>query len=313
MIPRQFHFVFGLRDRAEALHLAHYLCIESCRQINDPDRIFLHCHHEPFGPWWDLIKDTVTVVHVEPDSFVATYRYANRTLNRYRYAHHADFVRLRALADHGGIYADIDTLFVNPVPKRLFAKPFVIGREDDVPCPKMGGLKPSLCNAFLMAEPGAAFTRLWLERLADAFDGSWSNHSGFLPWELSQTYADLVYIERRETFFKHSFTPSGIKTLFEELDPDFSDVVSMHLWAHLWWARSRRDFSTFHGGRLTQDYVRRAQTTYAVAARRFLPPSGTVPESPRFVMLDRAWNELAAIDWRQPLRRLRAYVRGTPQ
>ena len=44
----------------------------------------------------------------------------------------------------------------------------------------------------------------------------------------------------------------------------------MHLWAHLWWSRRRRDFSGFHGGMIDEDYVRNADTTYAVAARRFL-------------------------------------------
>ena len=35
-------------------------------------------------------------------------------------SHEADFVRLDALIAHGGVYADIDTLFVHPVPARLF-------------------------------------------------------------------------------------------------------------------------------------------------------------------------------------------------
>ncbi len=96
---------------------------------------------------------------------------------------------------------------------------------------------------------------------------------------------------------------------FAGLDPDFSGMVSMHLWAHLWWDRSRRDFSTFHSGLLTQDYVRRANTTYAVAARRFLPAPGIVPEPAGSVVLDRACDALAAIDWRLPLRRLRRPVR----
>ena len=36
--------------------------------------------------------------------------------------------------------------------------------------------------------------------------------------------------------------------------------------------RWRRDFSTVHGGKLTEDYIRRVDTTYNRVARRFLPP-----------------------------------------
>jgi hypothetical protein len=44
----------------------------------------------------------------------------------------------------------------------------------------------------------------------------------------------------------------------------------MHLWAHLWWDEWRTDFTIVHGGMIDEDYARYAETTYAVAARRFL-------------------------------------------
>ena len=58
---------------------------------------------------------------------------------------------------------------------------------------------------------------------------------------------------------------------FRGLDADFTGVASIHLWSHLWWERRRRDFSDFHAGLITEDYVREGRTTYAVAARPFLP------------------------------------------
>lgn len=274
MIPRTVHFVFGLRARPEPFHLVFYLCLESCRQVNDPSEIFLHCHHLPYGPYWDMIRDAVEVVPVEPDPFIASYTYRQRVLNRYRDAHHADVVRLDALIERGGIYAGIDTIFVNPIPDRLLQYPCVLGRENDVVCHKTGRMQPSLCNAVIFAKPQAPFIVAWRRRLHGAFDGSWSNHSGFLAHELSLEFTDDIHVVPQRTFYEHGFRPAGVQMLLEGLDTDFDGVISMHLWSHLWWDKRRGDFSRVHAGLLTEDYVRRFDTTYTVAARRFLPPQG---------------------------------------
>ncbi len=47
-------------------------------------------------------------------------------------------------------------------------------------------------------------------------------------------------------------------------------MYSMHLWAHLWWDEWRTDFTIVHGGMIDEDYVCYAETTYAIAARKFL-------------------------------------------
>ena len=64
---------------------------------------------------------------VRPDPFVAAYRYQERGIIVIG-AHHADVV---AGCAHRArrIYADIDTLFVNPVSDELLRYPCVIGRE----------------------------------------------------------------------------------------------------------------------------------------------------------------------------------------
>jgi hypothetical protein len=264
MIPRQFHFFFGPRDRPEPLHLVFYLCLESCRQLHPASEIFVHCHHEPFGPYWELIKaePAVHFVAIRPDPFAA--------------GHPADVARLDALIKYGGIYADIDTLFVNAMPSSLLQHRFVIGREDDVACPRTGELKPSLCSAVVAAERGAPFARALRERLRGAFDGTWS-HAGFLRYALSQELPGEVHVEPPRTFYRHGPRPAGVKMLLEGLDTDFERMITMHLWSHLWWDRGRRDFSHVHQGLLTEDWIRAVDTTFTVAARRFLPP----PDSSR--------------------------------
>lgn len=249
----------------------HYLCLESCLKINRPDRVYFYFHHEPYGEHWNRIRNQITPVRVEPRREIATYRYPVRGMDKYRYAHLSDFVRLEQLLETGGVYADIDTIFVKPIPPELFDREFVLGEEVDVYCARSRQMKPSLCNAFIMAAPGAAFGRIWLDEMGRRFDGSWSAHSCLLARELSIQHPNLLHVEPSRTFYKHMWTREGLRTLLEDCDRDFDGVVSMHLWSHLWWSKWRTDYSPVHGGVLTARHLRDVDTTYSIAARPFLP------------------------------------------
>jgi len=268
-IPRIFHFTY-LSPRSDELSLAYYLCLESCLQVNEPDEVFLHCRHTPHGPYWQRLRGRVTPVVVSGYEVVPQLNYPRRRMNRYRDLHETDFLRLEILLRQGGVYADLDTLFVNPLAAELFDQSFVIGRELDVFRRAGEEAVPSLCNAVLMCAPGAPFAQLWLERMPGAFDGSWDAHSTGLAELLRAEHPDLVHIEPPRSFYPFMFTREDLAKLFEELHTDLDGVYSIHLWAHLWWSRWRRDFSSFHGGRLNESYVRAARTTYAHAARPIL-------------------------------------------
>jgi len=272
-IPNEFHFIFGLKEQTEPFHLCYYLCIESCYQINKPGVINFYYHYEPRGRYWELIKKRIKPIKIDLSSFVSRYKYGfkNRGCKKYSYAHHSDFIRLDKLIEKGGIYADIDTIFVNKIPEYLFSKSFVLGKENDIRCQKTKQIQPSLCNAFIMSEKKSAFAVKWRENLEKEFDGSWSNHSTVLPQRLSEQYPDLIYIEPSRTFYKHMWTPEGIHTLLRGCDTDTTGVVSMHLWSHLWWSKKRKDFSDIHEKVLTENYIREVDTTYNLIARKFLP------------------------------------------
>lgn len=269
-IPRIAHFVFGLRSEPEPLHLVHYLAIRSCLDVVMPDRVLLHCGQPPFGRYWDLIEPLVEVEEVEPAPAVAAFDYRDPEVRRYVYAHHSDFVRLDVLSRHGGLYADLDTLFVGRLPERLWRTPFVIGREADAPNAQ-GRLRPALSNAVLMSEPGSTFVEAWRAEIAGALDGSWANHSCFLANALAERLPDAVHVEPQRTF--HAFEPSkaGIALLLEHPLDDLDGVATMHLAAHLWWDEDRRDFTGVHGGMIDEAWIRSSGAAYAMAARRFLP------------------------------------------
>lgn len=274
MIPRVAHFVFGLEEQHEPFHFTQYLSIESCRRVLAPDVIYFHHKHLPWGTWWDRVRPHLTLREVDLVPEVTEADYSMGTVpGSFRYAHHADFIRLDALIETGGIYADIDTVFVRPFPAELFDRPFVIGAEAPVRDEQTGELRPSLCNALLMAEPGSRFARAWRDRMAGALNGTWSNHSGFLSQTLSEQLPSDVHVEAESTFFPFPPTPAGLAELFEERHSLPAAALSVHLWAHLWWQRGRRDYSIAHSGWCTPPALRTARTTFADLARPYLAGS----------------------------------------
>lgn len=275
-IRRDFHFVFGLREQHEPFHLLHYLCLASCRATNRPDAIHFHYRHEPFGPWWDAIKPHLTLVRVparvegfEP----ARYRDSaeGRIIERLglAYAHEADFLRMDILLEHGGAYADMDTLFVREYPDAWFGEEFVIGEENSPFAPGQL-LRPSLCNAVMLARPGARFAAHWRERMAATFDGSWNRHSCDEAARAWQCMPGAVRVLPREYFYRYGSTVAGLRTLLEESDRGRADLYSVHLWAHLWWDAARTDFSRVHAGQVDETWIRTRDCTLAQLARRFL-------------------------------------------
>lgn len=297
-IPNVFHFVFGLREQTEPFHLMYYLCLASCLEVNQPDEVHFHYHNEPYGEWWERIKPRLRLRRIDPEQFVTDYRYDDPTVAAFRYAHLADFARLRILLEEGGIYADIDSLFLRPLPPAWRSQQFILG-EEKAPAGAEDGR--SLCNAWIAAAPGAEFCRRWLEGMEQAFDGSWSNHSTLLPYRLSKQFPALLDIQSPASFYALDWTPKGIGNLLLRNVNLPDEARSLHLWNHLWFAKSRLDFSHFHAEQLTIDYIAFANTTYARIARRFLPtdvtPSWMAYQTQRVVSL-----------LRYPIRSIRSWL-----
>jgi hypothetical protein len=271
-VPPIVHFVWGLRPQDEAFPLLAYLAIASCRAVLGPERIVLHHHHLPWGLWWDLARPWLELRRVPLVAEVDTGpRPSYLVPERYRYAHHADFVRLDALLAEGGIYADLDTLFLAPLPEDLLTAEFVLGREPDVRHERTGELLPSLCNAFLLAAPGARFAAAWRAEMAAALDGTWSNHSTLLAQRLATRLPEAVRIEPEHRFYPVAPTPDGLARLFGPAPLELTGSVSVHLWSHLWWDDERRDFSPVAGSDLTPGHIRTVDTAFNRLARPYLP------------------------------------------
>lgn len=299
-IPQVFHFIFGLKEQPEPFHLMHYLCLASCLEVNRPEAVHFHYQHEPRGEWWERIKPKLTLRRIVPERFVTDYHYGNPRVAAFRYAHLADFARLRILFAEGGIYADIDSLFLRPLPVAWQSRQFILGREKAPACAPGGG---SLGNAWIASAPGAEFCGRWLEGMTKAFDGSWSNHSTLLPYQLSQAFPQLLTVEPESAFYALDWTSRGINDLFLRTVALPDQAYSLHLWEHLWFDQARLDFSHFHAARLNVDYLAFAKTTYARQARRFLPEP--VEGNPRAYA-----RQVVASTIRYPWRTIRSWLGG---
>jgi mannosyltransferase OCH1-like enzyme len=128
-IPNVYHFVFGLQPQDKPFHLLHYLCLASCRAVNNPYRIVVHLRNEPWGELWDLIRPQIEIERLPDSDLDLDLAYDDAFTKSFSYAHVSDFIRLRVLHEQGGIYADMDTLFIAPPPEELFAESCVMGHE----------------------------------------------------------------------------------------------------------------------------------------------------------------------------------------
>ena len=94
-----------------------------------------------------------------------------------------------------------------------------------------------------------------------------------LPRTLADEHPALIHVEPARTFYPYMWTREDLRRLFEARETVAADVVSVHLWAHLWWSATRRDFTDFHAGLIGEERVRAVDTTYHLLARPFLPPA----------------------------------------
>jgi Glycosyltransferase sugar-binding region containing DXD motif len=271
VIPRRAHFLFGLRPQTEPFHLLQYLAVKTCLDHVRPDEIVMHVHNLPYGVYWDLARPLVTLDRIGPAADLPTPTGATFD---YSYAHHADVLRLDVLAAEGGLYADIDTLFVRSFPDLLWRQPSVIGEEADVWYVDTEVWERSLSNAVLMAPAGATFIRRWREQIIDAMDGSWSGHSCRLATRLANQMPDEVHVEPRPTFHPFDHTVAGMRELLVEpcVDGQLDATLAVHTCAHLWWSEQRQDFSRFSSFDATAARLATAPSPLGLLTRDHLPP-----------------------------------------
>jgi hypothetical protein len=275
MVPNIIHFVFGMAEDfgGKPFSMVHYLSVKSAVELNKPIAAYFHYQYEPEGEWWQKAKPLLTINKITaPESFMGQ--------PLFHVAHKADVVRLQALKETGGIYLDVDTICVKPL-TGLLNYSFAIGQElKPKYVPKnwrqrikyrLGLIKESsksatgLCNAVLLSEKNSEFVNLWLNEYktfrSKGRDKYWNEHSVIVPEKLAEKYPQHITQLSPYTFHYPLYNEAGLKSMFEEVN-EFPEAYLHHLWESFAWEK--------YMSKLTEESIRKVETTYNLIARRFL-------------------------------------------
>lgn len=212
-IPNIIHFCFGLREQTEPFLLVYYLAVMSAKIVNNPDKIYMYYHYEPFGPLWERLKPHIILEKVELPTMI-------RDKPITQTAHKSDFVRMEKLIECGGVYFDIDTISYRPY-KDLLNNECVLAWE----------IFPThICNAIMMSKPNSEFMTVWNSEYYNYFksDG-WGEASVRLPAILYHNHPSKVKVLEADYFFRPSHYE--MEKLFIRTDvPIPKNAVTLHLW-----------------------------------------------------------------------------------
>ena len=215
-IPNIIHFVFGLKPQKEEFLFIYYLSVLSAYIVNLPDKIYFYYHYEPYGQWWDRLKEKIPIIIFEKVELPT--HIGEKEIKHF--AHKADWIRMNKLYERGGVYMDIDTISVRGY-KGLLKNNTVLGYEikkDDL-----------ICNAVMMTIPRSPFFKLWLRDYEKEFkpDG-WGEASIHLPGKINNKYPNLATVLSENTFFRPYATEGN--NIFENNIDVHKDLITLHLW-----------------------------------------------------------------------------------
>lgn len=213
-IPNIIHFVFGLKEQTEEFLFPYYLSVLSASKVNDPDKIYFYYHYEPYGYWWERLKNIKKIVfeRVELPTHIG-----NKIIKKT--AHRADKIRMDKLYEKGGIYMDIDTISVKPY-KDLLNYNTVLGYE----------YKPdTICNAIMLTKSNSRFFKEWLYRYESEFNSDgWGEASIYLPASINKQYPGLAKVIPSDYFFRPYATQG--EDIFVKDKEIPNNLITLHLW-----------------------------------------------------------------------------------
>jgi hypothetical protein len=233
----------------------HFLAIYTAWKVNRPEVIYFHHTEEPSGEWWRLIRPLVKLNRVPP----VTEIFGRPVIYP---AHKADIIRLEMLWKHGGIYLDLDVISINPFDP-LLGHAFVMGIE-----PGTG-----LCNAVILAQPGAPFIERWQAQYRTFEAERWNHHSVVLPGQMAKESPELIHLADKYDFFYPTHNDPVCGYLWGE-QPSLKSLAvrigkNVVKLAGMWLAGDtdrikRAYYQTFHGLRGKEWHYRRARKSYCL-------------------------------------------------
>lgn len=267
IIPNTVHYVVGLHD-AELSFPTYFSILTALKSLN-PTIIKLH-HTENLDTSNKYVQLLVQDKRVEFVPHAAS-RVASEIKQSSHFAHLADLLRLKVLYAEGGIYLDADVYVLQSFDAlRNSSRDVVLGYE--------GGNRWGLCNAVIIARPGAAFIKRWIASYADFGAGEWNTHSVILPKQMAEEHPNEVCILSPHVFFWPTWTRRHVKWMHEPLGRSeairaqedlnahggsyFNGQLAYHAWNQLSWKP--------YMSKLTEKIVKQDDTRFNLMIRRFL-------------------------------------------
>lgn len=218
VIQNHVHFVYILPESTSdfGFQFSHFLSIFAAWHYWKPDAIFLHTNAEPDGAAvtrarngtagkWTRHIFTLFDMRIHTVA-VPTHTRGGKAIEQME--HRSDFVRVRAVHDLGGAYLDWDVHALRDIrPLRESGFRAVGGRQ-------MGG---ELNSGTFLAVPGARMIALWMDRMHDAYTGSWTAHSNAVLTDVGQRLVrepgEMLILDR-EAFAPGSWEAGDNEMLF---------------------------------------------------------------------------------------------------
>lgn len=221
MIPRKVHFIWISSPDygVPKFGFIEWLAVRSVLKTNPEFPVTIWTDHEPAGKYWAAVRDRVAVNPIEAPDEV----FGNPIPHP---AHKCDWLRLKVMQEHGGVYLDLDTITVCDIGP-LMTPPATMVAET------AHGVTQGLCNAFIASEPNTEFIADWIEKFREfrsmGRDQYWAESAVKWPHELWRKGAD-VYTMPATAFFKPDWTPEGIAAMFDRV-VEFPHAIGFHLWS----------------------------------------------------------------------------------
>ena len=211
------HFIWLTQPGSRPFSFINSLAVLAAAS-NHLDPIIMWCNEVPRNnPNWYMVKDLFEVRPIEMPTEIG-----GVPLDHIQYK--ADVLRLQILQKHGGIYLDTDTLLLKGL-HPLMGPEMVLARESP----------DSLAMSPIIANPGADFINVWLDRIPKALEvGTWAYHAVNLPVEISKYH--FCDIRPQAEFFpfdlRHNY-------LFDEGMADkhierLGDPYALHVYETYW-------------------------------------------------------------------------------
>nr|XP_039253720.1 uncharacterized protein LOC120330834 [Styela clava] len=211
-IPNIVHYVWFGKFK---INILQYYAMRSAALIQKPRMIIFHMDEdEPIGPYWERLKEEIPcirIVNLKPPDKV-WHRHVKLV------EHKSDVARMNILLKYGGIYSDVNVMFVRPMDE-LMKYSAVLGKEED----------RSYGNSFILSERNSSFMQIWLESYINFDYTRWSDHSTAMPRKLHEQFPELELHVEQYSMMRPNYVDGSDWLFYNNWDLRYNYCVHLYV------------------------------------------------------------------------------------